>query len=90
MEYLLGKLIIPHDKALHALYGLILYSFLCFIVSPLIAVVVVISIAALKEVYDYFNIDKHTVDIVDIVATALVPMVLFFLQWLGIVLAILF
>ena len=87
---MLNKLIIPHDKALHALYGLILYSFLCLIASPLASVVAVITIAGLKEVYDYFNRDKHTADVVDTVATTLVPIVLFFLQWLGVVLAISF
>jgi len=90
VEALLKRLIIPHDKALHALYGLIIYSFLSLFVSPASALIVVIVGAVGKEIYDYFNQDKHTVDVMDTVATTLVPMVLFFLQWLGTVLAISF
>jgi hypothetical protein len=88
MEKLLNKLIIPHDKVLHALYGLILYSLLGLIAQQVIALIVVIVVAVVKEVYDFYNQEKHTVDVMDAVATALVPIILFFLQWLFTILAI--
>ena len=81
MEKLLNKLIIPYDKALHALYGLILYSLLCFVVQPVIALVTAIVVAAAKELYDYLNQDKHTVDVMDVVATVAVPVMLFIFSW---------
>jgi len=90
MEKLMQKLNIPHDKALHALYGLIIYSFVSLFVAPIYALAVVAVNAVGKETYDFYNQDKHTVDVMDAVATALVPMMLFFLQWLFTTLAISF
>ena len=83
-------LIIPHDKALHALYGLIIYSFLSLFITPATALLVVAVKAFGKEIYDFYHQDKHTVDVMDAIATALVPMMLFFLQWLFTILAISF
>jgi len=88
MEYFLGRLTIPYDKALHALYGMVIYSVLVLYMSYGTALTCVVVCALLKELYDYFNKDKHTVDIMDIAATAFVPVVLFFLQWITTVLSI--
>ena len=59
---------IQHDKSLHALYGLFVYS-LVATVSPLIAIVIVILLGVGKEVYDSLNIATHTPDVMDAVYT---------------------
>jgi len=81
LEKLLSKLgKIPHDKALHALGGIIIYSTLIMFIPNLIALIVVLVIATLKEVYDYYNPDKHTADLNDIIATILIPTYLELIQ----------
>ena len=74
MNYWLGKLYIPcgipADKQMHFLSGAILG----IILTPFIgaySIVVVAVIAALKEIYDARQPDKHTADIWDWVATTL-------------------
>ena len=88
MEIFLKKLIVPYDKALHSLYGLIMFTILSLVVPSVYALAVVIFTAVVKEVYDYFHQDIHTVDVMDCVATALMPAVLVFLEWLFLVLGI--
>lgn len=65
MEKFFTLLNIPHDKALHALYGLVTFTLLSLVVPSLYALAVVIFTAVGKEVYDYFHQDIHTVDVMD-------------------------
>ena len=67
------------DRAYHALYGLILYNVLG-LYDNTIAVITVIAIGVLKEVYDFMNANKHTADVWDAVATMLVPICLYSLS----------
>ena len=89
MEKFFTLLNIPYDKALHALsYGMVTFTLLSLAVPSVYALVVVVFTAVAKEVYDYFHQDIHTVDVMDGVATALMPAVLVFLKWLFLVLGI--
>lgn len=60
---------IPHDKALHMLYGVVIFAILVVLMTPLLAFVVSALIAILKEVYDYNNKENHSPDYWDAVAT---------------------
>lgn len=64
---------IPHDKALHLAYGLIVYSFIA-LYSHYLAMAVVIVVAVAKEVYDHLYAGK--VEGLDIGYTIAVPVVL--------------
>lgn len=59
---------IAYDKRLHFIGGVILFAIFHFI-TPLIAIAIVISTAIAKEVYDWFNKDKHTPEVMDAVWT---------------------
>lgn len=61
---------VPHDKAIHLIAGVLLYALFHF-VSDLLGLVVVLAAALGKEVYDYFNKDRHTPEWMDAVATVL-------------------
>ena len=63
---------ISKDKLLHGFYGGLLYAFLLFIFSEIIAFTIVLFIAVFKEIYDFFSA-KHTADIFDIIATISIP-----------------
>ena len=88
IENLLHKLntLIPQDKLLHAFYGNVLYVTslllllliglfiqLTLIVMLSVSFLVVLLVAVSKEVYDFFNKDKHTPDYMDIVYTVSIP-----------------
>ena len=61
---------IKRDKLLHMIAGVLILCFgLVIGLGYLFAFVLVVVVAAAKEVYDYFNKDKHTPDILDFVAT---------------------
>jgi hypothetical protein len=64
---------IPHDKALHLAYGLIIYSFIA-LYNYHLAVAVVILVAVAKELYDYFY--GGTVEGKDVAYTIAVPIIL--------------
>ena len=66
---------LPSDKANHAFWGLVTYSFIA-LYSPLLAVLVVMVIAIGKEVYDEYY-PNHTSDKMDAIATAITPIVLY-------------
>lgn len=68
---------LPVDKANHAMHGLIVYSFIA-IYSPFIAILVVLVLGIGKEVLDKYI--GGTVDIRDIVATALAPVILYLIK----------
>lgn len=61
---------LPHDKALHLIAGIVLYAAFHFI-SPSVGMGAVLAAALGKEVYDYFNKDRHTPEWMDVVATVL-------------------
>lgn len=59
---------IAHDKCLHFMVGVVLFAAFHFVSVPVgLAVVAVAAIG--KEIYDWFNKDKHTPDIMDAVWT---------------------
>ena len=66
--------LIPNDKLLHSFYGTVIYLLLSLF-SPIFAILTVIFVAIAKEVYD--EVKYKGFDIVDIVATILIPMMLF-------------
>lgn len=65
---------IPKDKLLHSFYGVLLYSVLAFFGSEL-AIVTVIVVALLKEVWDEYS--HRSADFVDVIATVVLPLVLY-------------
>lgn len=68
---------IPYDKALHALSGVFIFAILHFWmsffvpvhISLVFAIVSVVAIAVVKELYDGMHPDIHTKDWYDAVAT---------------------
>lgn len=66
--------LIPNDKLLHSFYGTCIYL-LCSFINPLFGIISVIIVAIAKEVYD--EVKYKGFDIVDIIATILIPMMLF-------------
>lgn len=65
---------IPHDKLLHSFYGTVIYLLLSLF-SPIFAILTVIFVAIAKEIYD--EVKYKSFDFVDILATILIPMLLF-------------
>lgn len=65
---------IPHDKLLHSFYGAIVYL-LTALINPLFGIICVVLVAVVKELYDEFIYGGF--DWKDIVATILIPMLLF-------------
>jgi hypothetical protein len=61
-------MIIPPDKALHFIGGVVIYAAAHF-ASPIIGLMAVLVAAVGKEVYDHFHKDTHTDDIWDATAT---------------------
>lgn len=59
---------LPHDKALHIIGGVLIYAVAHF-VSPVVGLGAVAVAAVGKEIYDYFNRDKQTPEVMDAVAT---------------------
>ena len=91
IEDFLHKLntLIPNDKLLHSFYGNFIYAvtFLMFVIInvfiymgimtiALTAFTITFLIASGKEIYDKCNIDKHTLDYMDIVYTTYVPAII--------------
>lgn len=66
--------LIPNDKLLHSFYGTVIYLLLSLF-SPIVAILTVIFVAIAKEVYD--EIVYGGFDWKDIIATILIPMLLF-------------
>lgn len=73
----LGKLYIPcaipADKQAHTISGLILFGVLWFFLGPLWAIHALIAAALAKEIYDYFHPYTHSCEVMDIVATTIIP-----------------
>lgn len=66
--------LIPNDKLLHSFYGTLIYALLSF-VNPIVAILTVIFVAIVKEIYD--EIVYGGFDWKDIIATIAIPMLLF-------------
>lgn len=70
IEAVLSKLAkIPHDKALHFIGGVLLFSFSLPLVGPKYALALVAVIGTLKEVYDFIYKEIHTPDVWDALVT---------------------
>lgn len=65
---------IEHDKLLHSLYGTLVFALGLLVVSKWAALTLVVGVAINKEVYDQWKYGGF--DWKDIVATALVPLLL--------------
>jgi hypothetical protein len=65
------------DKLLHFMAGAAVFMLMLPFVGPLAAMAAVVFVGAGKEVYDYFNPEKHTSDLLDIVATVAGGLILF-------------
>jgi hypothetical protein len=65
--------VIPEDKANHLIYGLLIY-FLASLLYPSLALLIVIIIALLKEVYD--NYGNGTSDWKDFMFTITLPLLI--------------
>lgn len=75
MNKILQKLAqIQTDKLLHSFYGTLIYALACFI-NPIVAIILTLVVAIAKEVYD--EVKYKSFDFVDILATILIPMILF-------------
>ena len=62
---------VPQDKQMHFLTGALLFAMLnVFLFEPFCLVIVVV-VGLAKEVYDHFNRDKHCVEALDAISTAL-------------------
>lgn len=87
LNSLFDKVYIPHiasaDKQAHAWGGLIAFGAVWAISSAFIALAVVYTLAAGKEIYDRFHKDVHTCDIWDAVATVFIPTVIFAVKFGG-------
>ena len=59
---------LPHDKVLHIIAGVVIYAAAHF-VSPAVGLGAVAIAAVGKEIYDYFNRDRHAPEVMDALAT---------------------
>ena len=62
---------IPYDKALHYLYGSVLFAMLYHVFGVGNSLLGVVMIASGKEIYDYMHRDSHTPDFWDFAVTVL-------------------
>jgi hypothetical protein len=60
---------IPYDKALHYVYGSVIFAVCYHLVGVGNSLLAVLLVASGKEVYDYMHRDSHTPDIWDLIAT---------------------
>ena len=67
MFFLLAKL--PYDKALHFVYGSLIFAACYHLLGIGNSLLAVCLIASGKEIYDYMHRDSHTPDFWDFVAT---------------------
>ena len=74
MKELFKFITLPQDKANHALWGLVIYSFVA-LYSPMIAILLVFVNAIGKEIWD--SRGNGTVDKYDALATVIIPFILY-------------
>jgi hypothetical protein len=60
---------IPYDKALHYVYGSVIFAVCYHLIGVGNSLLAVLLVASGKEVYDYMHRDSHTPDIWDLIAT---------------------
>lgn len=60
---------LPHDKANHFIYGLIIFGLFKIILGPLVGIILCSLFGVGKEIYDYLHKDIHTPDIYDAIVT---------------------
>lgn len=68
----LGKL--PHDKALHSVYGTIVYMLWSWVAGPIVGILVTLGVAVVKEMWDKYSYGGW--DWKDIGATVAIALVL--------------
>ena len=62
---------IQNDKLLHFSGGVILFAAIHFLLPPIYALLLVVAIGAIKELWDNFHPKNHSVEVADFTATAL-------------------
>ena len=62
---------IPADKVAHFAAGVVLFALFVHIINPINSLLVVSAIGVGKEIYDNQNKDKHSVELLDALATIL-------------------
>lgn len=72
-----------YDKKLHLVCGLFISLIIGLIFNPVLGVTASVVAGAGKEVYDYFNKDKHTVEFKDFAVTSIGGLLGFFLLTLA-------
>lgn len=72
---------IKKDKIYHIIAGMLIYIVMSTILlSDVIALMTVVLIAVVKELYDAFNPEKHTADVYDALATIIPALILFIIE----------
>lgn len=69
--------VIPADKQAHALSGMFLFLSVWLLAGIIPALMTVYAAAISKEIYDHFHPATHTCDVMDFVATVLLPTIVF-------------
>ena len=69
IEKLLHQMIFAHDKSLHFVYGFLMF-FMIALFSPIVALIITITAAGIKELYDY-KMPNHTSDYKDFIFTVI-------------------
>ena len=79
IEKILNTMNLQQDKANHAFYGMVIYSFFA-LYNIHIAIVFTFIVGVGKELYDRYHKEYHTQDVLDAVAVVIVPSVLYIHQ----------
>ena len=74
---LLDKLVLPYDKSLHFVYGFLISFLFTLVTTPLIGLIFTVSIALLKELFDYYS-PLHQSSLLDAIFT-IIPAVLLYI-----------
>jgi len=78
LNEILEKLIIPHDKTLHFVYGFLFFCVVSLLFNPLTGLLSNIILAFSKEIYDYFA-PNHKGSFMDVVFTLIPALLSYFL-----------
>lgn len=65
-----------NDKGKHAILGTLIYLGIWAFFSSLIALIVIVTIGALVEIYDYLS-KKGTPELLDFLATVVIPTLIY-------------
>ena len=67
IEQFLAKLAkVPHDKALHFMFGFLIFNFFTIFFGNILALIIITIIAIIKEIYDHY-VPYHEMSIMDII-----------------------